>query len=150
MAIKVDYKVCQTINNPVSNCNSSTTGTIFNWRGASNIIDSSKMFDVSSDWITVKRDCRVLANCTLFLESSSTRPNVWIEFTINWNRQNVMSASAYIRHAAWHNEASDTLTQVLELSAWDKVWIIMFRMAGAWTVTATGWKSALSLTVLNE
>ncbi len=133
-----------------TNCNSSTAWTQMAWWTIQWPVENSDFWTPSANWITANRDIKVLALANMYRESTENRVNVWIEFTVNWVRQNIMWASWYIRGSNDHEESSSHISQILELSAWDIVGIIMFRMAGAGVVAAPVGKSNLILNLLSD
>lgn len=135
-------------NSNVTNCNASTTWTQMWWWSNSWPAENDLMFSGITSGINILKDMTVLAICNMYFESSTQRTNVGIEFTINGVRQNVMWASDYIRNTNWHNESSTSISQILELHAWDTVWVMMFQMAHTWTVSAPANKSNLLLKLL--
>lgn len=137
-------------NSNVSNCNDLSTGTQMAGWGNPWPAENSAIFIWDTDWTTIFKDGRVLAMSNMYFESTTSRTNVWIEFSVNWVRQNIMWASSYIRNVWWHNEASSHISQILDVNAWDKIGVIMYRMANSWTVVAPAMKSNLLLNFLDN
>ena len=135
-------------NNTATNCNSSTTWTVANFWNITWPNSNQTLFEPYTAGIIIKEDCTVEATCNMYFEGSTQRTNVGIEFTINWTRQNIMWASDYIRNQNWHNEASTSISQILELVVWDTVWVKMYQLANNGTVSAPSGKSNLSLKVI--
>ena len=98
-------------------------------------------FTVAVDGVTVPRAGIYRCYVNNYYDTTVVRANVAVAFGINSTAQAQVSASAYIRSGSGHNEGSDNLNVIFELSASDKVNLFYRQEGAAGTVTLKGAES---------
>ena len=133
-----------------TNCNDSAAGTQMTWWNIVWYVNSNnELRNNATDGITLNENVQVQAMCNMYFEANTAAVCIWIEFTINWVSQWIRGTSWYIRNALGVNESSVSISQILQINNWQKIWVIMYQMAVSGTVTAVAGKSNLSIKVIN-
>lgn len=127
-----------------STVNGSTTPT------QKNVVNTSPEFNyggytVAASGITVPYDGIYEIYANTYFTSSVARAAIALSFGINGTVRNEQSNSSYIRNQNGHNEASDNLKIVAELSASDEINLFFAQQANSGTVNLVGAQSVITV-----
>lgn len=92
------------------------------------IVEGQGLKALFSDWIE--------GDASIYLNSSSARPNTEFCFAINGTARPVIASHGYIRNSSGHNESSITLTDGFFVNEGDVVTLLCRRAANSGTVTS--------------